>query len=191
MPDYNDESGIRCVLSQPEKQVEDAEELALIVYHDLLCDEHGHPTEGAFPYNVLLLTNTDSEKFPHNKCGQSEGVSLDRDPSGRKEELVAKCLTLCETKSQTPKCFAVVKAINLRKIRFDKDETGRRGGGKHLICSSDQIVFILADGGDNNPYHAIARLHEKIDRSLYKKLLEPLMAAFTPFSEWSGGKKES
>ena len=103
------------------------------------------------PYNVFNLANTDSEKFPHNKCGQSEGVSLDRDPSGRKEELVAKCLTLCATKSQTPKCFAVVKAINLRKIRFDKDETGRRGGGKHLICSSDQIVFILADGGDNNP----------------------------------------
>ncbi len=191
MPDYNDEGDARCVLSQPKKQVEDTEELALIVYHDLLCDEHGHPTEGAFRYNCLLLTNTDNETFPHNKCGQSEGVSLDRDPSGRKEELVAKCLTLSEAKSQTPKRFAVAKAINLRNIRFNEDETGRRGGGKHLICSSDQIVFILADGGDNNPYHAIVRLHEKIDRSLYKKLLEPLMAAFTPFSEWSEGKSES
>ena len=80
MPDYNDEGDARCVLSQPKKQVEDTEELALIVYHDLLCDEHGHPTEGAFRYNCLLLTNTDNETFPHNKCGQSEGVSSYRDP---------------------------------------------------------------------------------------------------------------
>jgi hypothetical protein len=107
---HADESAGRCPTSKPTARVEDSEDVALIVCHDLLCDEKGKPTEGAFPFSQLLLKSTDSERFPHNKCGESEGVSIERDISAREGELLERCKVIASKKStpvqQTPMGFA-------------------------------------------------------------------------------------
>ena len=84
---HADESAERCRESKPTARVEDNEDIALMVCHDLLCDANGRPTEGAFPFSQLLLTSKDSKKYPHNQCGESEGVSVERDVLTRRDEL--------------------------------------------------------------------------------------------------------
>jgi hypothetical protein len=120
---HADESAERCRESKPTARVEDNEDIALMVCHDLLCDENGRPTEGAFPYSQLLLKSKDSEKYPHNECGKSEGVSVERDVLTRRDELLRKSEKLAIAKArnrseQTSKGIAVAKVKCLRQIRF-------------------------------------------------------------------------
>lgn len=186
MSDHDDESSDRCPLSKPTARVEDDEDIGLLVYHDLLCDENGRPTEGAFQFNVLLLRSNNTEQFPHNKCGESEGVSVERDIAARKRELIECCKQLSSEKSkkaqnaQTPKGFSVAKVKALRQMRFEADQSVKRGKHTDTIISSEQIVFVLADGRPDRPNHCVMRLHKKIDRTLWKKILEKLFVAFRP-----------
>jgi hypothetical protein len=87
---HADESAERCRESKPTARVEDNEDIALMVCHDLLCDENRRPTEGAFPFSQLLLASEDSERYPHNKFGESEGVSIERDVLLLRDELLTK-----------------------------------------------------------------------------------------------------
>jgi hypothetical protein len=154
---YADESAERCPLSKPTARVEDGEHIALMVHNDLLCDEKGRPTEGAFTFSKLLLTSSDSEKYPHNRCGESEGVSLERDAVTRKDEILQKSHQLAaeskNKKAQISKGFAIANVECLRRIRFDSNHQIKRNKVTETVHASEQLVFILADGGSNNPYH--------------------------------------
>lgn len=188
---HSDESAERCPSSKPTTRVEDDEDIALMVHNDLLCDEKGRPTEGAFPFSKLLLTSRDSVKYPHNRCGESEGVSVERDVVTRKDELLRKSHELAagskNTKAQTSKGFTIAKVECLRQIRFDNNHQIGRNKVTETVHALEQLVFILADGGSDNPYHCVLRLNKKIDRTLHKKIVERLRVAFVPFSDWGGG----
>jgi hypothetical protein len=185
---HTDESAERCPASKPTARVEGAEQIALMVYNDLLCDEKGRPTEGAFTFSKLLLTSSDSEKYPHNRCGESDGVSLERDAVTRKDEILQKSHQLAaeskNKKAQISKGFAIANVECLRRIRFDSNYQIKRNKVTETVHALEQLVFILADGGLNNPYHCVLRLNKKIDRTLHKKVVERLRVAFVPFSDW-------
>jgi hypothetical protein len=189
MSDHDDESCDRCPASKPTPRVEDDEDIGLLVYYDLLCDENGRPTEGAFQFSQLLLKSTNSDQFPHNKCGESEGLSIEREVAARKQELIEQCRQLSIKKSEKigrgliPKGFAIAKVKELRQMRFETDEFVKKGA--ETIFLSEQIVFVLADGGPDKLHHSVMRLHEKIDRPLYKKLVARLRFAFRPVSAWN------
>jgi hypothetical protein len=115
----------------------------------------------------LLLTSKDSEKYPHNQCGESEGVSVERDVLTRWDELLRKSEKLAIAKSkntweQTSKGVAIAKVECLRQIRFDTKQEVKRNKLIETIPPSEQLVFILADGGQDNPYHAVLRVHIKL-----------------------------
>jgi hypothetical protein len=146
---HADESAERCRESKPTARVEDNEDIALMVCHDLLCDENGRPTEGAFQFSQLLLTSKDSEKYPHNKCGESEGVSVERDVLTRRDELIRKSEKLAIAKSkntweQTSKGIAIAKVECLRQIRFDTKQEIKRNKLIETIPALEQLVFIFS-----------------------------------------------
>jgi hypothetical protein len=176
---HADESAKRCEDSKPTARVEDNENIALMVYHDLLCDENGRPTEGAFQFSRLLLKSKDTKDYPHNSCGESQGVSVERGICTRMDELLQKSEEFANAKStntkvQQSKGVAIAKVGCLRQIRFDTTQEVKRNKLTETISPSEQLVFILADGGQDNPYHAVVRLHKKIDRILHKKVVESL-----------------
>jgi hypothetical protein len=140
---------------------------------------------------VLLLKNRNTDQYPHNKCGESEGVSIERNVAMRNHELIERCKQLSSEKTeksgsvQIPKGFAVAKVKDLRQIRFAINETVTRNKTSEVIFASEQVVFVLADGSPDKPNHSVMRLHKKLDRPLYKKLLQSLMSSFRSDSDWS------
>ena len=84
---------------------------------------------------------------------------------------------------EVPMSGAIALAKAIRALRLDKPIKSSRPGAAE-ITSSDQVAFVLADGGQANPGHAVLRLHPEADRSIAKQLREKLMHSFEPYRSW-------
>jgi hypothetical protein len=131
-------------------------------------------------FSKLNLKSKDSEAYPHNRCGQSEGLSLERVSCSDRDSLRERSADMAR-EDATPMGAAVAVAGDLRGKRLLAPMENTH---KVAIDAAQQIAFVLADGGTSNPGHAVMRFHPATDRVIHNKIVERVLEAFIAFSAW-------
>jgi hypothetical protein len=151
----------RCPMSLPDSShVGNSEEVGRILHSGIA--PRGVPDEATFPLCDLLLERPDA--IDHD-CGNSDGVSVQRLPPSRVEDLLAKSKELAAKKpSRKAVGVAIAIASALRKIEIPE-----------VI---GQVVFVLHDGNRADPGHTIIRMSPKVPDGLRKKVRKGIIDEF-------------
>ena len=183
---HTDESGHRCPHSLPTARVEDAEYLACLVSYPKSCDDRGKLREGAFPFENLNLRSRDTDRHPHNRCGESEGLSLERTDLSRRESIAARSAEVAKNIGENQQAYgaAITTAGDLRSVRLSKTVVSTRPGNLE-ITTDMQVAFVLADGSAGKERHSVLRFHPATDKVVHAIIREKVMAAFIPFERWT------
>lgn len=155
----------RCPDSRPNPaRVEDPERVARIL-HSTNCDAQV-PSEKTFHLDELTLApNRKTGKITDHDCGNSGGVSVHRTPPSTKQSLQEQSRRLAGMKpNRQPHGAALALVKDLREIRIEQIE--------------GQVVFVLPDGSNAEPGHAVIRLRPELPDGLRRKIRERIIAAF-------------
>lgn len=175
MYSVDEDSPDRCPESSPDPaKVGDHERVARMVHGGLL--EKGEIVEKTFPTGELTAQLKDPSVDTEHCCGGSEGVSLQRMPPETHPSLAVRSEQLAN--GRLPFGAAFASAGDLRGIRLSEGD-------------NDQVVFILPDGGTENPGHSVLRVRNGLGRGQIRKIRNSIMNIFRAegmrvYSEESG-----
>ena len=152
---------LRCPASQPEpNQLANSEKIGRVLYSAIAPS--GVPDERTFPICDLLLERVGA--VDHD-CGNSDGVSVQRAPPATLEKLILKSQELAARKpGRTAGGVAFTLVSVLRSIK--------------IPGVSGQVVFVLTDGSDADPGHAVIRMSPQVPDGLRKKVRKDIIDAF-------------
>lgn len=165
MPPYSVDEDERtsCPHSRPSPKVVSSDESVARILHSGNADRSGFPTEQTFQISELTPASH-KPAFVENKCGDSDGVSLDRFPPATDASLRAKSAE--QARDRIPLGAAVAEVAQLRALRIQEIE--------------GQVVFVLVDGSLGRPGHAVLRLHPSLEgrKGLAKKVRQQILRLF-------------
>ena len=152
------EDGTRCAASQPASVVSSEEVVARLLH------------EGIAPLGVVEAGTFRSEDLqPHDNedehlCGASAGVSLFRQPPCDDANLDKRTTDLA---GPNRKAFPPAKCLvaKLRGIQVDGLAPG-------------QLVYVLADGSEDNPGHCVLRLKTDLEQHRFKQVRRLILDVF-------------
>jgi hypothetical protein len=155
----------RCPHSVPvADRVDDSERVARLLHSGIADD--GKASERTFQIEHLQLgLKAGLIKEPDHDCGNSGGISCHRTPPLNVPELEEKSAQIAALKpGRTALGFVAASVGTLRGIRAEGD---------------NQVVFVIADGSEEDPTHTIIRMDPGLTGGLAKKVRREIVMAFS------------
>jgi hypothetical protein len=155
----------RCPFSEPTSETVSREETVARVLHSGNC-AGGRPTEQTFQLaDLLVQARRRGATPPEHQCGNSAGVSVQRAPPATVESLHQLSRTLAAQRpGRQPHGAVLASVADLRSISVEE--------------VFGQVVYVLQDGSETDPGHAVIRVRPGLAEGLGKKVREQIMRAF-------------